>query len=83
MASDEQRNVSREETDDPRYADERNFYKVESWSKDGLHVTGMLWAGTNLERAYSLFHELTRKRPRSRLTIRQRTRVVAEWPRRD
>jgi hypothetical protein len=27
---------SDEETDDPLYADRRNFYKVEKWSRDGL-----------------------------------------------
>jgi hypothetical protein len=26
---------SHEETDDPRYADRRNFYKVEKWSRMG------------------------------------------------
>jgi hypothetical protein len=26
---------SHEETDDPLYADQRNFYKVEKWSRDG------------------------------------------------
>jgi hypothetical protein len=26
---------SAEEADDPRYADRRNFYKVEKWSRDG------------------------------------------------
>ena len=29
-------NWSDEETDDPVYADRRNFYKVEKWSRDGL-----------------------------------------------
>ena len=29
-------NWSHEETDDPLYADRRNFYKVEKWSRDGL-----------------------------------------------
>jgi hypothetical protein len=29
---------SDEETDDPHYADRRNFYKVEKWSRDGLRV---------------------------------------------
>jgi hypothetical protein len=29
---------SAEETDDPLYADRRNFYKVEKWSKDGQRV---------------------------------------------
>jgi hypothetical protein len=28
-------NWSHEETDDPLYADRRNFYKVEKWSRDG------------------------------------------------
>jgi hypothetical protein len=40
-----------EETDDPVYADRRNFYKVERWSKDGLHITDLLYAGNDLERA--------------------------------
>ena len=29
---------SHEETDDPLYADRRNFYKVEKWSRDGRRV---------------------------------------------
>jgi hypothetical protein len=29
---------SAEETDDPLYADRRNFYKVEKWSKDSLRI---------------------------------------------
>jgi predicted ATPase len=35
--------LSDEETDDPRYADRRNFYKVEKWSRDGLRVELMLY----------------------------------------
>jgi hypothetical protein len=35
---------SDEETDDPTYADRRNFYKVEKWSRDGLRVELMLYA---------------------------------------
>jgi hypothetical protein len=31
-------NWSDEETDDPHFADRRNFYKVEKWSRDGLRV---------------------------------------------
>ena len=46
---------SHEQTDDPNYADARNFYKVERWTKDGLHVAGMLYAGNDLERARSIF----------------------------
>ena len=29
---------SHEETDDPLYADQRNFYKVEKWSRDGQRI---------------------------------------------
>ena len=37
---------SDEETDDPHYADRRNFYKVEKWSRDGLRVMMLLYAAT-------------------------------------
>jgi hypothetical protein len=36
---------SHEETDDPLYADRRNFYKVEKWSRDGQRIEEMLFAG--------------------------------------
>jgi hypothetical protein len=29
--------ASDEETENPHYADHRNFYKVEKWSRDGTH----------------------------------------------
>jgi hypothetical protein len=38
---------SDEETDDPLYADDRNFYKVELWTKDEQRVLHMLYAGNN------------------------------------
>jgi hypothetical protein len=44
-------NWSDEETDDPHYADRRNYYKVEKWSRDGLRVELMLYAGNNLDKA--------------------------------
>jgi len=40
---------SDEETADPLYADDRNFYKVELWTKDRLHVLRLLYAGNNLD----------------------------------
>ncbi len=40
-----------EETDDPHYADRRNFYKVEKWSRDGLRVMMLLYAGNNLRQS--------------------------------
>jgi hypothetical protein len=51
-----------EETHDPLYADRRNFYKVEKWSRDGLRVELMLYAGNNLDKARRIF-ERTHKLP--------------------
>jgi hypothetical protein len=41
---------SREETDDPLYADRRNFYTVEKWTRDGTTVDSLLYAGDSLTR---------------------------------
>jgi hypothetical protein len=68
-------------TNDPLYADDRNFYKVEHWTRDGQHVMRMIWAGNNLDHARALFDAQIRRRPRGRYTIRQRLRVLDEWPR--
>ena len=38
---------SHEETDGPLYADWRNFYKVEKWSRDGRRVEELLFAGNS------------------------------------
>jgi len=71
---------SHEETDDPGFADRRNFYKVEEWSRGGQRVEELLFAGNSLAKAQRIFERFTRRRPRSRLTIRQRSRVLQEWP---
>ena len=72
---------SDEETDDPLYADRRYFYKVEKWSRDGLRVMLLLYAGNNLDKARRIFERTHKNRPRVRLTIRQHMRVLDEWPR--
>jgi hypothetical protein len=46
---------SDEETDNPLYADERTFYKVEKWTKDGMQVDRLLYAGNNLTKARDIF----------------------------
>jgi hypothetical protein len=71
---------SDEETDQPLIADHRNYYKVEKWSKDGTKVERMLYARSNLDKAREVFASAIYHRPRIRLTIRQRTRVLEEWP---
>ena len=70
-----------ETTTDADYANRRNFFKVELWTKDGLHVEQLLFAGNSLDRARTVFAAFAKKRPRGRLTIRQRSRVLTEWPR--
>ena len=42
-----------EETHDPVIADDRNFYKVEKWTKDG-RVQRMLYAHSSLDKAHEL-----------------------------
>jgi hypothetical protein len=56
---------SHEETDDPLYADDRNFHKVEKWSRDGQRVNELLFAGSSLDKAKRIFDRFIKKRPRS------------------
>ena len=69
-----------EETDSSTYADDRNFYKVEKWTRDGTKVDSLLYAGNSLGRARSVFERAIKHRPRIRLTLRQRTRPLDQWP---
>ena len=50
-------------------------------TKDGTKIDRLLYAGNNLDKARELFAEEVKRRPRIRLTIRQRTRVLEQWPR--
>jgi hypothetical protein len=72
--------LPKEETNSPDFADQQNFRKVEKWTKDGSKVDRMLYAGNNLDRAREIFQQAVKHRPRVRLTIRQRTRVLEQWP---
>jgi hypothetical protein len=69
-----------EATTDPLVADVRNFYKVEKWTWDGTMVDSLLYAGNSLGMARAVFERAIKHRPRIRLTIRQRTRVLDQWP---
>jgi hypothetical protein len=40
----------------------------------------MLYAGSNLDKAREILTAAIKHRPRIRLTIRQRTPVLDEWP---
>jgi len=48
--------------------------------KDGQRIEELLFAGNSLAKAQRIFERFIQKRPRSRLTIRQRTRVLQQWP---
>ena len=69
---------ARERLRDPLYADDRNFYKVEKWTGDGIAVEQLLYAGNSLATAQDNFAQTIKHRPRIRLTIRQRTRVLEQ-----
>jgi hypothetical protein len=69
-----------EETDNPLIADARNFYKVEKWTRDGSKIDSLLYASNNLGKAQEIFASEIKRRPRIRLTIRQQTRVLQQWP---
>jgi hypothetical protein len=71
---------SDEEADDPLVADARNFYKVVKWTRDGMRVVDLLYAGSRVDSAHAIFATMVRHWPRIRLTIRQRTWVLDEWP---
>jgi hypothetical protein len=57
---------SDQETHDPLYADDRNFYKVEKWTRDGSKVDSLLYAGNNLDKARDIFAQAIKHRPNSR-----------------
>jgi hypothetical protein len=54
--------------------------KVEKWTKNGDRIERMLYAGSDLDKARDIFAAAIKHRPRIRLTIRQRARVLKQWP---
>jgi hypothetical protein len=55
--------IGDEETTDPHYADDRNFYKVEVWTAHWLHVERLVYAGNRLDRPHAHFDTETRRHP--------------------
>jgi hypothetical protein len=72
-----------ETTTDSDYTNHRNFYKVELWTKDDQRVERLLHAGNRIDEARAVFAAAIKHRPRGRYTIRQRCRVVEQWPESD
>ena len=59
-----------ETTTDRDYANQRNFYKVELWTKDDQRVERLLHAGNRIDAARSVFNAAIKHRPGGRYTIR-------------
>ena len=49
-------------------------------TRDGTKVDRLLYAGNDLDKARDIFAQAIKHRPRIRLTIRQRTRVLHSHP---
>ena len=45
---------SDEQPDDPQYADQRDFYKVEKWSRDGMRIEQMLYTDSSLGKVQAI-----------------------------
>ena len=71
---------SDEQTDNPLRADDRNFYKLEKWTKDGSKIERLLYAGIISTKLVALFARAVKHRPRIRLIIRERARVLEQCP---
>ena len=69
-----------ETTTDSDYANVRYFFKVELWTKDDQRVERLLHAGNRIDAARAVFNAAIKHRPGGRYTIRQRCRVVEQWP---
>jgi hypothetical protein len=70
-----------ETTTDSDYANQRNFFNVELWTKDDQRVERLLHAGNRIDEAPAVFNAAIKHRPGGRrYTIRQRCRVVEQWP---
>lgn len=65
-----------EETSNPIVADARGYFKVERWTKDGLHIERMIYAGNRIDKAREIFEEVVRHRPGGHYLIRQGARVL-------
>jgi hypothetical protein len=71
---------SEEETNNPVYADTRNFLKVEEWTTGDLHVARLIYVGNRIDKAHDIFDAAIRFNIAGRYTIRQSIRVVEKWP---
>ena len=64
----------------PRLAGQSRGYSCESAVTDGSKLDHTLYAGSNPDKTQTVFAAAIKHRPRIRPTIRQRTRVLEQWP---
>jgi hypothetical protein len=69
-----EQNVDRSDDSLPKPTSERGQKDL----RDGQRVVDLVFAGRGLDKAF--FDRMTERRPRIRLTVRQRTRVLDQWP---
>ena len=55
-------------------------FAIEEWTTDDQHVSEVLARASNISVALAAFAEAVRLRPRSRLTLRQGTRMIDAKP---
>ena len=65
---------------DPNYADKRNFTKQRSGPRTVCGSNAWSTRGNSLDKAPEVYRAAIQHRPRGRLTIRQRNRVLELWP---
>jgi len=71
-----------EEETDKIYADDRNFYKLEKWTKDGSKIDSLSLRRQQSRKGAHPSREGHQASTQNniRLTIRQRTRVLDQYP---
>jgi hypothetical protein len=62
------------------WSDEETYNPLRSDDGHGSKIERLLYTGNNLDKARKLFADAIKHRPRIRLTIRQRARVLEQWP---
>ena len=67
----------------PGFAEPAEVATLVRLSRDGMRIDALLYAGNNLRKAQEIFVTTVRHRSDIRLTIRQRTRVLQQWPPQD
>ena len=66
-----------------KYSSESLPFRVEVWSRDGMHREELLATAANVQIAKLMFSAIALRQPGSRLMLRDRARVIDEHLPRD